>query len=55
MDGLGLSVPPFTGKPWWTTSYDVMDCRPLKTENVTEECTSSSAKRHKLDCDDEPD
>lgn len=53
MDGLGLSIPPFTGKPWWTTSC-VDNDSPVKKEETKEcitkdqvDCGSSSAKKQK--------
>lgn len=61
MDGLGLSIPPFTGKPWWTSLYNDMD-NPVKKEQTKEcdgtesdvlSCIPSSVKRQKRNCDDE--
>lgn len=43
MDRLGLSIPPFTGKPWWTNS-DSKTENPVKNEEV-EECDI----KHQLD------
>lgn len=38
MDCLGLSIPPFTGKPWWTTSSNDKE-NPIKQEG-TKECST---------------
>ena len=61
MDGLGLSIPPFTGKPWWTASCNDNDS-PVKKEEMKEcikkeqvDCGSSSAKRQKCSGDDTND
>lgn len=55
MDGLGLSIPSFTGKPWWTTSCDDMN-KTVKKEELGK-CDNNkgglSAKRFKHNCHDE--
>ena len=55
MDGLGLSIPSFTGKPWWTVSCDDMN-KTVKKEELGK-CDNNkgglSTKRFKHNCHDE--
>lgn len=54
MDGLGLSIPSFTGKPWWTTPYKDMNSSETKDEvedsnNDQVNCKALCVKRFKQD------
>lgn len=54
MDGLGLSIPSFTGKPWWTTPCKDMDSTETKDQvedsnNDQVNCKALCVKRFKQD------
>ena len=62
MNQLGLSIPPFTGAPWWTTSYSDSTDSLVKKEEVDGRDTRHQvdygssqdfpvAKRQKRNCD----
>lgn len=63
MDGLGLPIPSFTGKPWWTTSTPCKDINSPDTKDEVKDsnndqvnnCKALCVKRFKQDHEEDDD